>query len=240
MLKAYERHQHTEILKKIIKYFGVEIVSDNAIVLNKYIKSYQAKKKFELYTTLCEVLVRKLPPKNVIAELYRDFLEGINEIKDFEVFLNFTAALLDFLAKSYDGATKNQFLHSILLKFNEFFATIDLSKTAEQGTIFNKLQEFMEKIIAGCEDVNEILSLEPFLQFVTYLPNQMRVEVCKKILHLFAKGHSRITDPMVAYSFLSIAKNLNDNYGFSVSMDQKKEISELLKKFISNVNFFSC
>ena len=181
-------------------------------------------------------LVRKLPPKNVIAVLYKDFQEGIEQIKDFSVFLNFTATLLDFISKCYDGAIKNQFLHNVLQKFNEFFMTIDLSKATEKDGVFKKLQDFMEKIIAGCDDVNEILSLEPFLQFVAYLPNTMKVDICKKIMYLFAQTQIKINNPMVSNTFLSLAQNLNENYGFGISEEQKLEISDLLKKFVANVS----
>ena len=212
------------------------MIADNALEINKFIQVHVTKYRVELYTKLCQVLNKCLPPKNVITVLFQQFYKDINEIKEFIPFLNFIAVLLDFISKTYDGYAKNQFLNNILIKFTEFFSIIDLSKATNDGSeIFNKLEEFMEKIIEGCKDINEILTLEPFLQFVSYLPSEMRNNVCKKFLNLFAESNVKISDPICVHSLLSIVKNVNDNYAINMAPEEKKNISELVKKFLANV-----
>ncbi len=153
------------------------------------------------------------------------------------MFLNFLATLLEFLSKNYEANVRSQFLHSTLNKFSDFFATVNWADDDNNKEVFEKLREFLENIINGCQNIKEILALEPFLQFVQYLPSGMKKNVCKKILSVFSDSNTTLNDPLSVHALLSIAKSLNDDYGFSLEEEEKKAISNLVKKLVSNVDY---
>ena len=61
----------------------------------------------------------------------------------------------------------------MLTKFNEFFNKI-ITTTGEKNEIWEKLEDFIKKILGGCDDISEIVSLEPFLNFMQYFPDKMK------------------------------------------------------------------
>jgi len=238
MLKTYENSsQHAEILKKFIKYFSPQRISDNMLQINGFIECHNIKNRLELYSLLCDVMNKCLPSPNVISILFQRFIKDVYEIKEFVPFLNFTAVLLDLISKNYDSTTRNQFLISILKRFADFFTTIDWTNEGKDKEVFEKLQEFLEKIISTCENISEIMALEPFFQFVTYLPSTMKKSICKKFLATFGESNQKIDDPILVHTLLSIAKNLNDDYGFSMTEAEKQEAATLVRKMVKNVNF---
>lgn len=46
--------------------------------------------------------------------------------------------------------------------------------TSEKNDIWEKLEDFIKRILGGCDDVSEIVSLEPFLNFMQYFPDKMK------------------------------------------------------------------
>ena len=48
--------------------------------------------------------------------------------------------------------------------------------------IYKKLEEFLKDILEKADDINEILTMEPFLQFISIFPTEMRKEVSTNIL----------------------------------------------------------
>jgi len=61
----------------------------------------------------------------------------------------------------------------MLTRFNEFFQKI-MTITSEKNDIWEKLEDFIKRILGGCDDVSEIVSLEPFLNFMQYFPDKMK------------------------------------------------------------------
>mmetsp|Transcript_18046 Transcript_18046/g.15763 ORF Transcript_18046/g.15763 Transcript_18046/m.15763 type:complete len:206 (-) Transcript_18046:1012-1629(-) len=205
------------------------MISDNIVEIYQYIESHGVKNRLELYGSLCEVMGKSLPPQNIVSALFQSFMRDIYEIKDLYAFLNFIEILLDFISKNYDSQIRNQFLNGILKRFSEFFMSVDLADYDKNKEIINKLSAFLQNIVDSCENITEILALEPFLQFVTYLPTSMKKSVCRKILMIFAESDSKLTDPISVHTLLSLAKSLNEDYGFSLDDEEKETISRTVK-----------
>ena len=165
--------------------------------------------------------------------------KDISQSTVFSDFLNMVANLIDLIYKSFKGYQKNQFFHQMLDKFNEFFLTLD-STGNKNVDIFYKLEDFLKKILLNCDDISEILSLEPFLQFIQYFPPNLKPSVCRNILNIFAEKDSsdKIRDPISVHSVLTIARNLNENYTAVLSLEERKSISDLINKFLLKVYFF--
>lgn len=50
---------------------------------------------------------------------------------------------------------------------------------------YKKLENFLIKIFTNCDDASEIISLEPFLNFIQYFPEKLKKQTCKNILSIF-------------------------------------------------------
>lgn len=177
-----------------------------------------------------------IPPQSVCENLCHGMWKDISQSTVFSDFLNMVANLIDLIYKSFKGYHKNQFFHQMLDKFNEFFLTLD-STGSKNVDIFYKLEDFLKKILLNCDDISEILSLEPFLQFIQYFPANLKPSVCKNILNIFVEKETseKIRDPISVHSVLSIARNLNENYTAILTLEERKSISELINKFLLKV-----
>lgn len=146
------------------------------------------------------------------------------------------ANLIDLIYKSFKGYQKNQFFHQMLDKFNDFFITLDNSGNKNMD-VFQKLEDFLQKILLNCDDISEILSLEPFLQFIQYFPDSIKPQVCTSILNIFVEKDTseKIKDPISVHSVLSIAKNLNPDYSANLGAEERKSINNLINKFMMKV-----
>jgi hypothetical protein len=55
--------------------------------------------------------------------------------------------------------------------------------------------------------------MEPFVQFISYFPNEKRANVCTQVLSLFLERdkNEKLRDPIGVHSLLQIAKQVNEN-----------------------------
>lgn len=76
------------------------------------------------------------------------------------------------------------------------------------------------------EDITDILTLEPFLQIITYFPVKNKREISENITTTFLSRDENITDPVIVHIMLSIMKNM-----------QGMPIKNLVLKFLSKIDF---
>ena len=78
---------------------------------------------------------------------------------------------------------KNKFFTLILERFNELFDNI---RTLNKS-VFTSFDNFLTTILEKTEELQDIHTLEPFLQNVAYFPNATKTEMSVNITQAFLK-----------------------------------------------------
>jgi hypothetical protein len=78
------------------------------------------------------------------------------------------------------------------------------------------------------ENASEILTIEPFLQIISYFPKSTKVHICNKITAKFLeREETLIQDPVIVNTMLTLIKNL----------EGQSDAAPIVLKFIKKVDF---
>ncbi len=90
----------------------------------------------------------------------------LSEVKDIDILLDVLGPFSAIIFKNLPKYEKNKFYILIMEKFNDLFDNIRSLKPA----VFSSFKTFLTEILEMTEDISDILTLEPFLQIITYFP----------------------------------------------------------------------
>ena len=90
----------------------------------------------------------------------------LSEINSVEILLDLLGPFSTIIFKNLPRYEKNKFYTLILEKFSFLFDNVRSLKPS----IFLSLNNFLTEIFQKIEDVGDILTLEPLLQVINYLP----------------------------------------------------------------------
>jgi len=81
------------------------------------------------------------------------------------------------------------------------------------------------------------MTIEPFLQFISIFPHDMRSNISRQILKIYLDRDTRktITDPIVVHSLMSIAKNIKE-LG-KLDHEGKQEMVGMINRLLNKINF---
>ncbi|KAL4504159.1 hypothetical protein ABPG72_020997 [Tetrahymena utriculariae] len=229
-------NQHSEILSKIVQAFSPELIAKYSSEIFLILSSYHIDYKFKMYTIFLPKLSRGIQQINgapiEICNLVWIDLKQVNKI---DVFLTILVSFIELINKCFKGYQKTKIFQSIIEKFNDLFQQVDTSNDKNNQTLL-KLEQFIKSILTTCDDIREILTIEPFLQFISFFPPQLKYNVSKDVLGMFMEREKiqKISDPIAVHSILQIAKNLNEG---DKKLEDPKQIFVLLKSFFEKIDF---
>jgi len=87
---------------------------------------------------------------------------------------------------------------------------------------------------------SNILNVDNFLFLIENFNSDIKINICHTILNQVINGKSedsKISDPYLAYSLLKIGKIIHDSIEISSFDNKKKEISDILIRFIRKIDF---
>lgn len=129
----------------------------------------------------------------------------ICEVTDLAVLLDLLGPFSNLIFKNLPRYEKNKFYSLIFDSFNNAFDNLRCLSPA----VVSSFQKFLTDMLAKTEDIRDVLTLEPFLQVVAYLPNNTRQELSMSISEAFLnRDDARITDPVVIHLILSLMRNI--------------------------------
>eukprot|EP00828_Plagiopyla_frontata_P009321 TRINITY_DN1479_c0_g1_i13.p1 TRINITY_DN1479_c0_g1~~TRINITY_DN1479_c0_g1_i13.p1 ORF type:complete len:644 (-),score=111.04 TRINITY_DN1479_c0_g1_i13:135-2066(-) len=230
--------QNQQLMIYIIETFQEQIISKNAMQIIQKIEPYQLETKYKIYSVFLPKLSKFPPEKRNCEELTKIIWDDISKIQKFSSFLDISAQLIELVYRSFPRFIRHEMFIKMLTKFNEFFNQI-ASSTSEKNEIWERLEDFIKKILGGCDDISEIVSLEPFLNFMQYFPEKMKQQVSRNVLSLFItkQTQTQISDPMSVHFLLEIAKTMNNEEKEALEEDQAKQITLVINKFLEKINF---
>jgi len=66
------------------------------------------------------------------------------------------------------------------------------------------MDNFISNILESADNVKDILTMEPFLQFIQYFPTNLRANVSQSVLKIFLEKNKNeiISDPLCVHALL--------------------------------------
>lgn len=236
---------HVVVLKHIFLYFPSEVVTPQLKKINKYIEQQPTTSKILIYSDYMQCLMKGNMDLNQKRETIKMIFEDFETINSFPVFMDLVGPFMELVIGLFDGYEKKEIFSRIIERFNRFFTNEKILEimvnASDQKAMLTKLTEFLYKALRNILNLNEIVTLEPFLNLIQYFPSDLKSGVPKQILRILAEKNPRlkITDAFGVNTVVGLVKNLNDEFGAfkSLSTDQRIEISGLMIQFLKRVDF---
>lgn len=167
------------------------------------LQKIQGEGKFKIYKKLFERL------SDITFAQSGEFIilswTDLSEINDIEVLLDLLGPFSRIVFKNLPRYEKNKFYTLVLERFNLLFDNIRNLK----ANIFTSFKVFITEILEKTEDISDILTLEPFIQIISYFPTSFKHELSTSITEAFLnRDESKITDPVVVHIILSLMKSV--------------------------------
>lgn len=178
--KSLPQNPHPVILRNLIKSFSVELLATCSVDLTKMLQKVYGEQKYPLYKMMLSRLtnIRFPQSKELIILSWTD----IHEIAELRTFLDLLAPFVEIIFRNVEGPAKNQFFSLILEKFNALFSEF---RNPKEQDFFSRFEEFLIALLQNTESANEILTIEPFLQIISYFPRKIKVQICSKVTARF-------------------------------------------------------
>jgi hypothetical protein len=77
-----------------------------------------------------------------------------------------------------------------------------------QNNTYESFQKFLIDILERTEDMKDILSLEPFLQIISYFPTKNKRDMSLTIATTFLERGETIGDPVIVHMLLTLMRNM--------------------------------
>lgn len=194
-----------------------------SVDLTKMLQKVYGEHKYPLYKMMLSRLtsVRFPQSKELIILAWTDLCE----IAELRTFLDLLAPFVEIIFRNVEGPAKSQFFSLILEKFNALFSNF---RNPKEQDFFNRFEDFLATLLQNTENTSEILTIEPFLQIVSYFPRSVKVQICNKITAKFLeREEASLHDPVVVNTLLTLLKNL----------EGQADAAPLVLSFLKKVDF---
>ncbi|KRX02875.1 hypothetical protein PPERSA_04078 [Pseudocohnilembus persalinus] len=239
-----ESNQRQEVLTKILTIFPTQYIAQYAGPIFAIIQNYHVDIKAQKYGIFLPKISQTVTNKTALQQICQLVWLDLVQVQDLNLFLDILSSLLELVQKAFTGFQKTKFFSDVLDRFNELFQqqkqkTIDdVQSNTVRKNMLEKLESFLIDIFESSEDVNEVISIDPLQQFVSYFPEDIRTRVCTKILQIYIKklqSGQKITEPITVHSLLTTAKHVNT--GLHITDQTKKNLTNIMITLIKRINF---
>lgn len=146
--------------------FSPSLLVSYSVDIARILQKIYSDHKYQIYKLLMERLSGYIFPQSgeFIILLWTD----LSEIKNLEVLLDLLGPFSEIIFRNLPRYQKNRFYSLILQSFNNLFYNF---RNTEKKT-YDSFQTFLISILQKTQDIKDILSLEPFLQIISYFPTK--------------------------------------------------------------------
>lgn len=182
--------------------FSPSLLVSYSVDIAKILQKIYKDSKYKIY----KILLSRL--SGVVFAQSSEFIvivwTDLSEITDLEILLDLLGPFSEIIFRNLSRYQKNRFYSLILDSFNNLFYNFrSLDKR-----IFSSFQNFLAGILEKTEDMSDILTLEPFLQLISYFPNANKKEISHSIATTFLAREEQMSDPVIVHIMLSLMKNM--------------------------------
>lgn len=151
--------------------FSPSLLVSYSVDIARILQKIYREHKYKIYRILLDRLSGVVFPQS--GEFIILVWTDISEVTDLEILLDVLGPFSEIIFRNLPRYEKNRFYSLILENFNNLFYNFrSLDKK-----IFQYFQNFLSGILEKTEDMKDILTLEPFLQIISYFPTKNKREI---------------------------------------------------------------
>ena len=165
--------------------------------------------------------------------------DKIKKCENRELFIDCCSLLGEILIKFHNEDVQDKFFEEVFEIFKNTFSNSSASGESPQEIqkYFAKFEIFLYNILTKITNYNSILSGDNFLFLLQNFNPEMKLNICNTIFKQLINQKDKITDTYLAFSLLKIGKFIHDSIEIFSPPEKKKEVSDILTKFINKIDF---
>ena len=239
LIKIYDETKNYSIFKGIIIHTLPKFIFNENIIQYVFVC-------FDLYNNyessfLCYLISQKiLISDNPLDGIYIAIMwDKIKNCKNRELFIDCCSLLGEILIKFHNEDVQDKFFEEVFEIFKNTFSNSSASGESPQEIqkYFAKFEIFLYNILTKITNYNSILSGDNFLFLLQNFNPEMKLNICNTIFRQLINQKNKITDTYLAFSLLKIGKFIHDSIEIFSPPEKKKEVSDVLIKFINKIDF---
>ena len=239
LIKIYDESKNYSIFKGIIIHTLPKFIFNDNIIQYVFVC-------FDLYNNyessfLCYLISQKiLISDNPLDGKYIAIMwDKIKNCKNRELFIDCCSLLGEILIKFHNEDVQDKFFEEVFEIFKNTFSNSSASGESPQEIqkYFAKFEIFLYNILTKITNYNSILSGDNFLFLLQNFNPEMKLNICNTIFRQLINQKNKITDTYLAFSLLKIGKFIHDSIEIFSPPEKKKEVSDVLIKFINKIDF---
>ena len=239
LIKMYDESKNYSIFKGIIIHTLPKFIFDENIINYVFVcidlyNNYES--SFLCYLISQKILISDNPLDGKYIAIMWD---KIKNCKNRELFIDCCSLLGEILIKFHNEDVQDKFFEEVFEIFKNTFSNSSASGESPQEIqkYFAKFEIFLYNILTKITNYNSILSGDNFLFLLQNFNPEMKLNICNTIFKQLINQKDKITDTYLAFSLLKIGKFIHDSIEIFSPPEKKKEVSDILIKFINKIDF---
>ena len=239
LIKIYDESKNYSLFKGIIIHTLPKFIFNDNIVQYVFVcfdlyNNYES--SFLCYLICQKILISDNPLEGKFIAIMWD---KIKNCKNKELFIDCCSLLGEVLIKFHNEDVQDKFFEEVFEIFKNTFSNSSSSGESQQEIqkYFAKFEIFLYNILTKITNYNSILSGDNFLFLLQNFNPEMKLNICNTIFKQLINQKDQITDTYLAFSLLKIGKFIHDSIEIFSPASKKKEVSEILIKFINKIDF---
>lgn len=182
--------------------FSPSLLVFYSIDIAKILQKIYSDQKYQIYKLLMERLSGYIFSQSgqFIILVWTD----LSQIKNLQILLDLLGPFSQIIFRNLPRYEKNRFYSLILESFNNLFYNF---RNTDKKT-YDSFQKFLISIVEKTEDMKDVLTLQPFLQIISYFPTKNKRSISECISKTFLSRNQMINDSVIVHIMLSLMKNM--------------------------------
>ena len=220
------------VLKHIILEFDSKYWSASAAGMVQLIKDAKSSHvhSAELFEALGIGISKNPPPANQRMSVLNETWKIVTKFDKLEPYASCTAAWIDMALKHYQEK-------HVLILLKDLVRHVRAEGDGSAKRIVVSLERVVTSVTKHSNSFGEVLTSQYFLQLLDLFRSEKKTDMCKELLLNFTKSNETTSDPVVIATVFDIARSLHDSLDSLSVDDERKQISDLLCRFVTLIDF---
>ena len=220
------------VLKHIILEFDPKHWSSSAAGMVQLIKDAKESNvhSAELFEALGIGISKSPPPTNQRMSVLNETWKIVTKFNELEPYASCTAAWIDMALKHYQEK-------HVLILLKDLVRHIRAEGDGSAKRIVVSLEKVVTSVTKHSTTFGEVLTSQYFLQLLDLFRSDKKTDMCKQLLLNFTRSNETTADPVVIATVFDIARSLHDSLDSLSVDDERRQISDLLCRFVRLIDF---
>jgi len=182
--------------------------------------------KVKVFATLAEGLTVSPPPRSVRLELLNLVWKVVMNVDDLTSYVDCTAAFVGLTLVHYSEKEVSVLLKNLLRRI----------ENTDVDVVANQLERICNDVCSK-KDFAAIVDNEHLIKLLGMFQSEKKASLSKSLLSTFTRTQGFTDNPIVIHTVISIARDLHDSIDALTYEDEKRQVAQIICKFIDKVDF---